>query len=645
MHPNLAIMRRDGASTAPNLPAALQNTVPYCAANCIATYIQQDFTTCQSSDLTCLCKNYSSIGYTLGEIAYGCLALNCQNQTHDLSVTLYGICSLQQNAAAPTHSAINLPSITSTSVLASSTSTSSASAAVTTTAATSDISQPSRATSTSSLTSGQAIGVSIGAFAMLMVLGAIVWLILWLRKRRVRQRAKSETGSYDFHDAAPPRALSRRLTLSSYIHPKLGRRQTRKSQTQGQTDNRKSNTIRQVGAQQQHQGQQQQHGARESDESTRTVSQLLPERLWPIPPPSVKTVTPKYAPSNDSGASPPPDIPRGPNRSVNNITRPLPTFNMPKVQATDSNFQAPPPPDIPKMPPPVIHHGYIIQAHKRNVSQDPPLSLSIPKVAGRSLKDRSKGADQARGAPKFDLQPPFFPDGYAPEIQPTRQYYVTNDSKSPDTPTPIDEDEQTRRAIPPSIRIPDRVCPEKAFRASCGSDTSFESTGSDEPTPPEEKALTPVAESPVHYPKVPRPSNQAVARTLPAVTGSLKASTKSTTPEAKLVRSQTEKVAGSMGAERQGKRAGQDSPLRGYGRVANAGLPANPKDVQSRRHQQNKPMPLRSPRTPNIKNQEVTVTSPLWEPKLTPSRRGDDLFLSVSLASPGIAPREIWASQ
>jgi hypothetical protein len=37
-------------------------------------------------------------------------------------------------------------------------------------------------------------------------------------------------------------------------------------------------------------------------------------------------------------------------------------------------------------------------------------------------------------------------------------------------------------------------------------------------------------------------------------------------------------------------------------------------------------------------DREVVLRSPLWEPKLTPSRRGEDLFLSVSLASPGMAP-------
>jgi hypothetical protein len=37
-------------------------------------------------------------------------------------------------------------------------------------------------------------------------------------------------------------------------------------------------------------------------------------------------------------------------------------------------------------------------------------------------------------------------------------------------------------------------------------------------------------------------------------------------------------------------------------------------------------------------DREIVLRSPLWEPKLTPSRRGEDLFLSVSLASPGMAP-------
>jgi hypothetical protein len=59
------------------------------------------------------------------------------------------------------------------------------------------------------------------------------------------------------------------------------------------------------------------------------------------------------------------------------------------------------------------------------------------------------------------------------------------------------------------------------------------------------------------------------------------------------------------------------------------------------------PNPYMSPRTPEMTHRgsnivttdrEVLLKSPLWERKLTPTRRGDDLYLSVGMASPGLAP-------
>jgi hypothetical protein len=53
------------------------------------------------------------------------------------------------------------------------------------------------------------------------------------------------------------------------------------------------------------------------------------------------------------------------------------------------------------------------------------------------------------------------------------------------------------------------------------------------------------------------------------------------------------------------------------------------------------------PRTPEMSSpgpkilrtdRDFVLRSPLWEPKLTPSRRGEDLFLSVTLSSPGVGP-------
>jgi hypothetical protein len=83
--------------------------------------------------------------------------------------------------------------------------------------------------------------------------------------------------------------------------------------------------------------------------------------------------------------------------------------------------------------------------------------------------------------------------------------------------SPEEDHSQTRRVLPPALTINKVATRQRAVRSSTASDTSFESMGDDEPTPPEqEKHLTPVAEmSPitaVRYPKVPRSTNQAVSR-------------------------------------------------------------------------------------------------------------------------------------
>lgn len=60
----------------------------------------------------------------------------------------------------------------------------------------------------------------------------------------------------------------------------------------------------------------------------------------------------------------------------------------------------------------------------------------------------------------------------------------------------------------------------------------------------------------------------------------------------------------------------QESPLKGYGRVARAS-----------KHDSGWPLAV------EMKTQ-APIKSPLWEPKLTPRREGDDLYLAVSAATP-----------
>jgi hypothetical protein len=286
--------------------------------------------------------------------------------------------------------------------------------------------------------------------------------------------------------------------------------------------------------------------------------------------------------------------------------------------------------------------------------------------------------------------------------------------------TPIDEQIQRRKAIPNAITITKPVYPPRAIRVdSNGSDTSFESNASDEPTPPEEldRQLTPVQEaspiSRITYPKIPRSSNQAVPRSPgPKLSPGLKLSPLQikranarpqdsrpglpSHPQQYLHRrekSQPDPVTpqhqgtpnstlsgSTLAARRQGNSAAQDlerrlhltdsshsrtnstattkvtksepnsgkslyhpnernvkaeSPLKGYGRVASGGRRVSRGQIGPEMKTPG-PQLWRSPGLPG-QPQEVMLKSPLWEPKLTPSRKGDDLYLSVGVATPQTA--------
>jgi hypothetical protein len=176
--------------------------------------------------------------------------------------------------------------------------------------------------------------------------------------------------------------------------------------------------------------------------------------------------------------------------------------------------------------------------------------------------------------------------------------------------------------LPPALTISKVATRQRPVRHSTASDTSFESMGDDEPTPPEqEKHLTPVVEmspiSSVRYPKIPRSTNQAVPRS-PAqampprstATTSSPSRTYPTTPTSSAVGSRQAwspngtTLARSQGSWTKGDdvmiRTQTGSPLQGYG----LGVHASPTMSQSS--------------------------------KLAPSlmRQGDDLYLGVKVGSP-----------
>ena len=211
-------------------------------------------------------------------------------------------------------------------------------------------------------------------------------------------------------------------------------------------------------------------------------------------------------------------------------------------------------------------------------------------------------------------------------------------------------------------------------RNSVASDTSFES-GADDPTPPEEvfKRLSPVDESPIsgiRYPKIPRSSNQIVPRrsptdTQPTVASSGSPVQRSWQPNVSHANDNTN----SIGSESTllAKRRGQNARLEIERRL---GIPPSntasfsgdsmvaqtPKTASSNNtlgpsmmswqptgwKQTTFANALRTRASGSNGGREVTwiedsalspttmLRSPMWEPRLTPTRRGDDLMLSVS---------------
>ncbi|WPH02432.1 Hypothetical protein R9X50_00529600 [Acrodontium crateriforme] len=672
------------------LPSEVQSAVPTCAQSCVSTYISEQYDSCTNTDFSCMCTQYSSQGYTLGEFAYICLQLDCPQASQSTEASLYNICTAQANAVSPTHSTLTIPatsitaSVTSNTPsptgsqypITSSTATTSSKAIPSTTAAASSTrtlaSATAGATSShlSTLTSAQAVGVSIGAFSALIITVCIAYCIACMRGRRYRKIIVEEK-NYDFVDQLP-----------SHFSPY--ERSTSRFQVQRQGE-KKSLPIY-------NSSKHSRIGYAQNSDAARTLSQLLPE----LPGPNHLQPPPKHPGRVKS----PPQTPATmfeEDRSPMKPNFPLPDHPLPTP--LERTYQKPKPREKGL----VYTSAYTLSPENL---QQPSLSIKIPRQAPRT-----------KIPSPVPFPPPPIPQKRPVVISEQRfsgksqgsatsvlNYYTSHEagSRSPelDKTTPIEDATQKRRPVPKAILVTKPAYPPRAVRYSGGSDTSFESNDPDEPTPPEEeeaKNLSPVAEhSPIaalRYPKVPRSSNQAVPRSppskaspsrlqglcevvtqdrnkMPNYSRSLKVANSTVeargpkTPEQRAPEhsslsgstlaakrsksntaedlehklkidtshsrahgmSNTKADLSKMSSAATQRAAAYESPLKGYGRVASPGTRST-----MQRKATHKPIPIN---IPSLVKQEVFVRSPLWEPKLTPSRRGDDLYLSVGMASP-----------
>jgi hypothetical protein len=724
-----------------SLPAHLdirqqkQTEIPSCAKTCFEYYKSSAYTSCDPDDLSCLCSRYSSEGFTLGEYAYGCAKWRCSKDVSDeVGTPLYNICSGEKAAVKATHTTTiilnNPPSLDSTST-SSATSSASATAATTPQPASATIvdatssSTPTRVSATAipavptddgskqstSLTTGQAVGISVAAMGGLCFAGALLWLLLSCKRRRAFKSPKARNDSFDFIDKGAPRHspfrhghAAPRGPLGGFAKPRV------ELDDGGALEPQWYERQNRVPSPQQHAAVQPPSDrsvspASRSYDSLRTVSQLLPEKAGHTPPqppyksPRAASVFSTATIFEEDGKTPKllspatmlpmpvapkpilkmmprrPERPEGPIYSAMFSTSPVDIRNPQSVSSSPSKSV----------------RKELTPSPLRHLPPPPPMPNQSSVAAGRPLSSEFRVS-----AHHSLLPPPSSVPSYLPE------YYASSDSRSPTfdmIPPP------RRRPVPMPSKPAKSANPPRSYRCSGGSETSFESTDPDEITPPEEieRHLSPVPEgdSPnnnVRYPKVPRSSNQAVPRSPQPTLSPLspgyqhsqawplkdeKRARTPTKPSPSLLpstpktplrhnRNHQPSLSGStLAAKRLGSSAAtslsngihirsppnsQSSPLKGYGRPAhsNSTRGGRPQFAQQRKpsyagtgYGPDPAYDCYSPRTPEMSSpgpkilrtdREVVLRSPLWEPKLTPSRRGEDLFLSVSLASPGMAP-------
>lgn len=292
----------------------------------------------------------------------------------------------------------------------------------------------------------------------------------------------------------------------------------------------------------------------------------------------------------------------------------------------------------------------------------PAPQLSIPSSA--SQQTTSSSASTITPASAADI-----PDYYfTSSPPPVRDTTPRQDSDTLPTSKPQSRGPRSRRSPSTTLgsRTVSRTSTRPTFRDSVSSHTSFETADPNDPTPEDDSddkqlsddnKLSPVAESPIHalrYPKVPRASNQMVPRS--PKTGS---SRKSREEGKFYVRPLPS--ASSLLVKRRGEREAQQlenklvlkdpfvtptrRELRSHRRNASANSwEHTPTSKIERPSYSNSPSineadvirPLSIVKKTDVmvrQSQEggelIGLKSPVWIPHLTPTRKGDDLFISV----------------
>lgn len=220
------------------LPDALQKGVSECARECVQTVLLQKYTKASAcpdtKDLKCLCGRYNDDGYSLGEVALGCVFSKCDS-SGDKAAAAYNICFGQEGAAKPTQSVLKVsagtsfqsklmpstaPAVTpiptaqptgSDSVFANSASLTGSRSSSPTNTATTVAAAQSQGEGSKAMKPAQIAGIAVAAAATFIVAIGLMALSIFLRRKRERkQLAEDKLGEKD--STHPPNAYPTRFS-------------------------------------------------------------------------------------------------------------------------------------------------------------------------------------------------------------------------------------------------------------------------------------------------------------------------------------------------------------------------------------------------------------------------------------------------
>jgi hypothetical protein len=620
------------------LPAKLLPSIPTCAQACASSAVARGLvpSPCDSStDATCLCSHYSTSGYALGELVFGCMIEECPQDIVAASGNqAYHLCSSYSKQVVGTHPVLTMttsfqtststPSsqtIQLTSVPANSTVLRKSAPSTITVVPTASVSSPSSTSPTSPstaptqppkpLTTGETVGISVASIAIAALIFGLCFFCCCCVRRQKKEKKNKKAGSptrkwfktshrLDFQDQSSP--TGSRFPSSSIIRPVASSGPIRPPRSFPASPNR---------------------SPRSSLSSFTKSPEVITQRRFR---PSLRPQLEWWKQTSRLDIRQVPDGLKSHRASFSSPGRN--ETRSPKLSAPIANITI----NVKKAskhlrPDSAATRWTIFEEDSRTPTHNPVLSHP-PKLpgpvflsptyppSGPSFADQYTTSPEEMAKPGLMLQIPrkpvrgdeaSLPNGISLNIGAARNahlsmppssaasylpaYYTSSDSRTPVAPkwSPHDHERFSQPGFAPMPLIP------RHAHSSWASATTFESVDPDETTPENEvdKQL-----SPVSYPKVPRPSNQAIPRS-PLTTSSHKVTLAA-------------------------KRRGEDLSL-DFGRglmISNINeAPDTPLRNYSLRKQQRK----------NHQTPQMALKSPLWEPKLTPSRRGDDLFLSVEV--------------